>query len=133
MRGGPKHKVSEVQQNKTIGQVGEQLTPSPVVDCEKPTSTNVASDSEEETAPIKRLQTKKHPSKNYSKVDLYDKWVHARNQATDRRKEVENLQKELKEEIKSQTGLRKEVEQKENFKLQVYELQEQVKEAEAKF
>ena len=58
-RGGPKQKVSNVKQNETIGQVGKQCAPSPVVDSEKSTSTYVASDSEEETEPIKRSQTKK--------------------------------------------------------------------------
>ena len=89
--------------------------------------------SDVEGEPIDNVGNKKHPSKNYSKIDLYDKWVHARNQATDRKKEVDNLQKEVKLQKKTIVALEKEVGKGENFELKVYQLQDQLKDVNANF
>ena len=49
-------------------------------------------DTDEDEGEPTRLKT--HPSKNYSKVDLYDRWVEARTQKVEYRNQVLELQKE---------------------------------------
>ena len=106
-------KKSEKVVEVTDGTVVEatQLTPF-LVQCSPSSDSTYANNSitsagNEEEEPIKCSKTTKHPSKNYSKINLYDKWVHARNQATDRKKEVENLHKELKKKKKKNDGTTK--------------------------
>ena len=48
---------------------------------------------EDEGEPIIPV-VKTHPSKNYSKIDLYDRWVDARTQKVEYRNQVTELQKE---------------------------------------
>ena len=130
-RSAPKksNKVSKVSEStsvvelSTVAKLPEQRSPS--------SNSTYEHESDEELEPIKIVNSKKHPSKNYSKLDLYDKWVHARNQATDRKKEVESIQKELKRTKKKITSLEKELGKGENLELKVYELQDQLKDASA--
>ena len=49
-------------------------------------------DTDEEEGEPTRLKT--HPSKNYTKMDLYDRWVEARTQKVEYRNQVSELQKE---------------------------------------
>ena len=51
-----------------------------------------------------------HPSKNYTKVDLYHRWVRARNEATDNKKDLLELQKESRRNKKEMEKLYKELE-----------------------
>ena len=51
-----------------------------------------------------------HPSKNYSKIDLYDRWVRSRNEATDVRKELNVAEREARKTKKENDKLKKELE-----------------------
>ena len=53
----------------------------------------VPEDAEEEDEVVVEQPLGLHPSKNYSKIDLYDRWVRSRNKATDDRNELEEVQK----------------------------------------
>ena len=53
-----------------------------------------------------------HPSKNYSKIALYDRWVKSRNDATDYKNELETVQKQLRKLKKEYNTLTKELDGK---------------------
>ena len=50
-----------------------------------------------------------HPSKNYSKIELYDRWVKSRNDATDNKKQLVEVEKECRREKKEVEKLKKEL------------------------
>ena len=76
-----------------------------------------------------------HPSKNYDKIDLYSRWVRSRNEATDNKNLLEELQKESRRDQREINRLRKELDgaQKQVVNLQdkfekaQFELQEERK------
>ena len=51
-----------------------------------------------------------HPSKNYTKIDLYHRWVRACNEATDNKKDLLSVQKESRRDKKELEKLYKELE-----------------------
>ena len=62
-----------------------------------------------------------HPSKNYTKIALYDRWVKSRNDATDYKNELELVEKEIWKLKKQNNTLIKELDGK---SVQVLNLQE---------
>ena len=64
-----------------------------------------------------------HPSKNYTKIALYDRWVRSRNEATDNRNELEALEKDSCKDKKEISKLVKELDAK---SVQVVNLQKKL-------
>ena len=64
-----------------------------------------------------------HPSKNYTKIALYDRWVRSRNEATDNRNELEALEKDSRKDKKEISKLVKELDAK---SVQVVNLQKKL-------
>ena len=65
-----------------------------------------------------------HPSKNYTKIALYDRWVRSRNDATDYKNELELVEKLVRKLKKQHNTLIKELDGKSD---QVLNLQEKLK------
>lgn len=88
-------------------------------------------DTDEDEGEPTRLKT--HPSKNYTKIDLYDRWVEARTEKVEYRNQVSELQKELfkdkKELEKLYRDLSKERELVEGLKNKVDDLTHEVDES----
>ena len=90
---------------------------------------------EDEGEPIIPV-VKTHPSKNYSKIDLYDRWVDARTQKIEYRNQVTELQKETfkdqKELEKLYRDLSKEKELVEELRTKVEDVSHEVDESSEK-
>ena len=69
-----------------------------------------------------------HPSKNYTKLQLYDRWVRSRNEATDNKNELEDLQKQSRRDQKEINRLEGEVDRME---AQVSNLQDKLEKKQA--
>ena len=86
-----------------------------------------SSDNEEEEDVVEdevgEVAAGSHPSKNYTKIALYDRWVRSRNEATDNRNELEVLEKESRKDKKEISKLVKELDAK---SVQVVNLQKKL-------
>ena len=87
---------------------------------------------EEEESVSAIVSTKPHPSKNYTKPDLYDRWKRAGKDASENKVLVGELQKELKSLNRRIAFLQKEVEKTETLELKVSSLQQKLEEANEK-
>ena len=72
---------------------------------------------------VGEVSTGSHPSKNYTKIALYDRWVRSRNEATDNRNELEALEKDSRKDKKEISKLVKELDAK---SVQVVNLQKKL-------
>ena len=79
-------------------------------------------DTDEEEGEPTRLKT--HPSKNYTKMDLYDRWVEARTQKVEYRNQISELQKEILKDKKEVEKLYRDLNKEKNL---VEELEAKVK------
>ena len=77
---------------------------------------------EEEESVSAIVSTKPHPSKNYTKPDLYDRWKRAGKDASENKVLVGEQQKELKSLHRRIAFLQKEVERTETLELKVSSL-----------
>ena len=68
----------------------------------------VPEDVEEEEEVVVEEPLGSHPSKNYTKIDLYDRWVRSRKEATDNKVELEEVQKKARKTQKDNNRLVKE-------------------------
>ena len=91
-------------------------------------------DIDEDEGEPARLKT--HPSKNYSRIDLYHRWVDARTQKVEYRNQVTELQKETfkdqKELEKLYRDLSKEIELVEELRTKVEDVLHEVDESSEK-
>ena len=110
-----KKKGKEVNSGKTLN-VKKRKTLQPLSDTD--------SFSEEE---VDNEVNASHPSKNYSKIDLYDRWVKSRNEATDNKKQLVEVQKECRREQKEVEKLKKELNEKFEYVKELQEVNSELK------
>ena len=126
--------------NETAVVESQELTPLPVQQSDSTNSEHTEEyvppevEEEEEELEVETVVCgKKHPSKNYTLIQLYDKWVDVRNKLGDKRKEVEALQKQVSKDKKTIAALKKDVEKADTNDSRVFQLQDELESVQKKF
>ena len=83
-----------------------KVTKKPVAKKQVPDDNFVPSEEEEEEVlveeEVREAVGASHPSKNYTKIALYDRWVKSQNDATDYKNKLELVEKEVRQ-LKNKT------------------------------